>query len=97
MSHIERCAGCSVDVRPGGGGGSIKAEDADVGTANVDVDADADTDTDVDGAASALVVPVRNGRSKASLSLETFFGPNPGRRASSVASAWAILAKLCVP
>ena len=93
MSHIERCAGCSVDVRPGagGGGGSIEAEDADVGAANADVDAD------VEEAASALVVPVRNGRSKASLSLETFFGPNPGRRASSAASAWAILAKLCVP
>jgi hypothetical protein len=41
-------------------------------------------------------VPVRKGRSNASLSLATFFGPNPGRRASCSASACAIFAKLCV-
>ena len=47
--------------------------------------------------ARALVVAVRNGRSNASLSLETFLGPKPGRRASCAVSARAIFAKLCVP
>lgn len=81
--------GCSVDVGSelagAAGGGFVEAEDAGAGAG-----------ADVDGAASALVVPVRNGRSKASLSLETFFGPKPGSRASCSASACAIFAKLCV-
>jgi hypothetical protein len=42
-------------------------------------------------------VAVRNGLSNASLSLETFLGPKPGRRASCAVSARAIFAKLCVP
>ena len=88
MSHGGLCAGRSVDVGPelagaGSGGFVVEVECAGAGT-------------DVDGAASALVVPVRNGRSKASLSLATFFGPNPGSRASCSASACAIFAKLCV-
>ena len=104
MSHIERAAGCSADVGPGlvvasgwsgwsgsagpeGGGGSVRAGGAIVGA---DVPPGAMP-------ASAPVVPVRNGRSNASLSLETFLGPNPGSCASCAASAWAILAKLCVP
>ena len=52
-------------------------------------------DVDADGFASALDVPLRNGRSNASLSRATFFGPKPGNRASCAASACAILAKLC--
>ena len=100
MSHIERGAGCSADVGPGlvvasGWSGSVgpKAVGGSVGAGGAIVGAD------VAGAvpASALVVPVRNGRSNASLSLETFFGPNPGSCASCAASACAILAKLCAP
>jgi hypothetical protein len=86
MSHGGLCAGCEVDVGsglPGAGSGAfVEVEGAGAGA-------------DVDGAASALVVPVRNGRSKASLSLATFFGPKPGSRASCAASACAIFAKLC--
>ena len=88
MSHGGLCVGCSVDVGSelagaGGDGGFVEAEGAGAGA-------------DADGAVSALVVPVRNGRSKASLSLETFFGPKPGSRASCSVSACAIFAKLCV-
>ena len=43
---------------------------------------------------ASLVVPVRKGRSNASLSLETFWGPKPGRRSSCAALACAIFAKL---
>jgi len=50
----------------------------------------------VGAGASALVVPVRNGRSNASFNRATFFGPNPGNRAICVASACAIRAKLCL-
>jgi hypothetical protein len=93
MSHGELCAGCSVDIGSelagAGSGGFVEAE------AEAE-DAGAGAGADVDGAASALVVPVRNGRSKASLSLETFFGPKPGSRASCAASACAIFAKFCV-
>ena len=90
MSHGGLCAGCEVDVGSGlpdagSGGFVVGAEDVGAGAG-----------ADVDGAASALVVPVRNGRSKASLSLATFFGPKPGSRASCAASACAIFAKLCV-
>ena len=94
MSHIERGVGLgsAAGGGGGGGGGSLRAEDED---ASADADADADVDVDADGPASALVAPVRNGRSKASLSLETFLGPNPGSRASCAVSACAIFAKLC--
>ena len=106
MSHTERGAGCSADVESASTGacrrgcGSVEAE-ADVG-ADVGAGAGAGAaaaEVDEAGAvgASALVAPVRNGRSNASLSLATFFGPNPGSCASCAASAWAILAKLCVP
>jgi hypothetical protein len=76
------------------------------GTAGAEVVADADVVTDAEvvavadaaGAVSASpAVPVRKGRSNASLSLATFFGPKPGRRSSCAASACAIFAKLCVP
>ena len=89
MSHGGLCAGCSVDdgseLDGAGRGGFVEAEGASAGTG-----------ADVDGAGRALVVPVRNGRSKASLSLATFFGPKPGSRASCAESACAIFAKFCV-
>jgi hypothetical protein len=92
MSHGGLCGGCSVDV--------VGSEFASAGSAGfVEAEAEgagAGADVDVDGAARALVVPVRNGRSKASLSLATFFGPKPGSRASCAASACAIFAKFCV-
>jgi hypothetical protein len=88
MSHRGLCAGRSVDVGSGAGSGDfVEAEGAAAG---------AGAGADVDGAASALVVPVRNGRSKASLSLATFFGPKPGSRANCAASACAIFAKFCM-
>ncbi len=94
MSHVGLGARRSVDVRfrsasAGAGGGLAGAEGAAAG-------AGAGASADVDGAAGALVVPVRNGCSKASLSLATFLGPKPGSRASCAASACAIFAKLCV-
>ena len=87
MSHKGLCAKWSVDVGSdmsgAGSGGFVEAGGASAGA-------------NVDGAANALVVPVRNGRSKASLSLATFFGPKPGSRAICAASACAIFAKFCV-
>ena len=75
MSHGGLCTGGSVDVGSeldgAGRDGFVEAEAEGAGAG-----------ADVDGAASALVVPVRNGRSKASFSLATFFGPKPGSRAS---------------
>lgn len=94
MSHGGLCAGWSVEdvgssELAGVGSGNFVEEEAAAAGAGADVD------VDVDGAASALVVPVRNGRSNASLSLATFFGPKPGSCASCAASACAIFAKLC--
>jgi hypothetical protein len=94
MSHGGLCTGFSVDVGSElagvGSGDFVEAEDAGAGAG-----AGASAGADVDGAASALVGPVRNGRSKASLSLATFFGPKPGSRESCAASACAIFAKFC--
>ena len=67
-SHIEPGAGCSVDVGMGsaGRGGSAKAE-------NVGADID-------DGAASELVLHVRNDCSKVSLSIAASIGTKYGVR-----------------
>ena len=79
----------------GSGGGCCR--DGATRVASVSADGAFAADADAEGAgASALVVPVRNGRSNASLSRETFLGPKPGSRAICAASACAILAKLWV-
>jgi hypothetical protein len=82
MSHRGLCVGCWVDVGSelagAGSGCFVEVEGAGAGAG-----------ADVDGAPTALVVPVpvRNGRSNASLILATFFGPKPGSRAICAASA----------
>ena len=94
MSHTGLCADVKSELARAraGSGGFVEAEGVGAGA-----DAGVDAGADVDGAASALVVPVRNGRSKASLSLATFFGPKSRSRPSCAgASACAIFAKLCV-
>jgi hypothetical protein len=87
ISHGGLCAASWVELVGADSGGFVEAEGAGAGAG-----------ANVDGAASALVVPVpvRNGRSNASLILATFFGPKPGSRAICAASACAIFAKLCV-
>lgn len=108
MSHIERVAGCEAVGESESAGGCGRGCGCGFVEAEVDVGADVDDGVGVGAGAaaavdeagaagaSALVAPVRNGRSKASLSLATFFGPNPGSCASCAASACAIFAKLCV-
>ncbi len=81
-----------LPLESAGTAGTAGAEAAAV----AEVDADAETAWPSPGAGSASpAVPVRKGRSNASLRLATFFGPKPGRRASCAASACAIFAKLC--